>query len=60
MESSQTGSLAKATGLDVSVITVTEPTPEPVDPTGGVRATNQTGMHGVNQGNLGKFSSFPL
>eukprot|EP00795_Rhopilema_esculentum_P009048 gene9048-16692_t len=42
VQSSQTGALADATGLDVGVITVTEPTPPPVDPTGGVRATNET------------------
>ena len=43
VQSTQTGQLAAATGLNVDVITVTEPTPPPVDPTGGVRATNETG-----------------
>ena len=43
VQSAQTGSLSSATGLNLDVVTVTEPTPPPVDPTGGVRATNETG-----------------
>ena len=43
VQSTQTGKLTAATGLSVDVITVTEPIPPPVDPTGGVRATNETG-----------------
>ena len=43
VQSTQTGSLSSATGLNLDVVTVTEPTPPPVDPTGGVRATLDTG-----------------
>ena len=43
VQSTQTGSLSSATGLNLDVVTVTEPTPPPVDPTGGVRATLETG-----------------
>lgn len=43
VQSTQTGSLSSATGIDLDVVTVTEPTPPPVDPTGGVRASNETG-----------------
>ena len=43
VEAAQTGALAKSLDIAVDVITVTEPEPEPVDPTGGVRATNASG-----------------
>ena len=38
--------------LDVEVVSMalTEPEPEPVDPTGGIRATNETG--GPADGNM--------
>ena len=47
VQSTQTGSLSSATGLNLDVVTVTEPTPPPVDPTGGVRATNETGKQTI-------------
>jgi len=43
VESSQTGELSSQLKLQLDVIQVEEPEPVPVDPTGGVRATNDTG-----------------
>ena len=43
VEKSQTGELSSSLGIKLDVISVVEPEPEPVDPTGGVRATNETG-----------------
>ena len=43
VEKSQTGELSSSLGLKVDVISVVEPEADPVDPTGGVRATNETG-----------------
>ena len=44
VEASQTGALSESLGIELDVITLTEPEPEPVDPTGGVRATNESGL----------------
>ena len=43
VDSSQTGELSAQLNLQLDVIQVEEPEPVPVDPTGGVRATNNTG-----------------
>ena len=47
MTSFQTGSLTSLLSDELNVtideFAATEPEPEPVDPTGGVRATNETG-----------------
>ena len=40
----QTGGLDESLNISVQSFALTEPVPEPVDPTGGVRATNQTGL----------------
>ncbi|XP_048575327.1 fibrocystin-L-like isoform X2 [Nematostella vectensis] len=40
VEAVQSGALAEKTGLVVTGVDVKEPVPPPVDPTGGVRATN--------------------
>ena len=42
VEASQTGELSEALDLQLDVIEVQEPTPEPVDH--GVRASNETGI----------------
>ncbi|CAH1775752.1 unnamed protein product [Owenia fusiformis] len=42
-ESAQTGKLAENLGQTVYAVTITDPLPPAVDPTGGVRATNGTG-----------------
>ena len=39
----QTGALGESLNISVQTLAVTNPVPEPVDPTGGVRATNETG-----------------
>lgn len=42
----QTGALSQSVeGLQVTGLTVLDPVPPPVDPTGGVRATNLTGKY---------------
>lgn len=43
MEKVQTGELSQKADLDVVSLSISDPIPEPVDPTGGVRATNETG-----------------
>ena len=43
VEASQTGALSQSLGIQLDALTLTEPEPEPEDPTGGVRATNETG-----------------
>ena len=45
VEKVQTGELAQQAQLEVVSLSVTDPIPEPVDPTGGVRATNETGKY---------------
>ena len=40
----QTGALASAANIEITSLSVTAPEPIRQDPTGGVRATNQTGM----------------
>ena len=44
VEASQTGELSIQLKLKLDVIDVEEPEPVPVDPTGGIRANNETGM----------------
>ncbi|KAJ8026005.1 Fibrocystin-L [Holothuria leucospilota] len=39
----QTGGLEEAIGVQVTYLAMTDPVDTPVDPTGGVRATNETG-----------------
>ena len=39
----QSGSLSEYFGVAITSMAMTEPAPKPVDPTGGVRATNETG-----------------
>lgn len=41
----QTGVLAQSLNISVQTLAVADPVPEPVDPTGGVRATNETGEY---------------
>lgn len=41
----QTGELSQKADLDVVSLSISDPIPEPVDPTGGVRATNETGKN---------------
>ena len=43
IEKTQTGAVAASSGLDIVALSVKDPDPVPVDPTGGVRATNLTG-----------------
>ena len=43
----QSGELGEAMGEQVISLGVVEPIPAPVDPTGGVRATNETGEFGT-------------
>lgn len=43
IEASQTGALAEKLNLDLAVLEVEEPEPEPVDPLGGKKATNESG-----------------
>lgn len=43
VEKVQTGELAQQAQLEVVSLSLSDPIPEPVDPTGGVRATNETG-----------------
>ena len=43
VEKVQTGELAQEAQVEVVSLSVSDPIPEPVDPTGGVRATNETG-----------------
>ena len=45
VEASQTGALGASLALDLAVITVEEPEPEPVDPLGGKKATNESGKN---------------
>lgn len=39
----QTGNLEESIGYQVTYLSMTDPIDTPVDPTGGVRATNETG-----------------
>lgn len=39
----QTGALGESLNISVQTLAVTNPVSEPVDPTGGLRATNETG-----------------
>ena len=39
----QTGGLEESLNISLQSFAMSEPVPEPVDPTGGVRATNETG-----------------
>ena len=41
----QTGGLDDSLNVSLQSFALTEPVPEPVDPTGGVRATNETGWN---------------
>lgn len=43
VEKVQTGELAQQAQVEVVSLQVSDPIPAPVDPTGGVRATNETG-----------------
>ena len=43
MDQVQTGALSESLNLTVEDFAMTEPAPEPVDPTGGIRATNESG-----------------
>lgn len=45
MEKVQTGELSQKADLDVVSLSISDPISEPVDPTGGVRATNETGKN---------------
>lgn len=45
VEKVQTGELSQKADLDVVSLSISDPIPEPVDPTGGVRATNETGKN---------------
>ncbi len=40
----QTGGLEDSLNISIQSFAMSEPVPEPVDPTGGVRATNGTGL----------------
>ena len=40
----QTGGFEKSLNMSLQSFAMKEPVPEPVDPTGGVRATNRTGL----------------
>lgn len=42
VENVQTGQLARQLNTEIVSLDITDPIPEPVDPTGGVRATNET------------------
>ena len=39
----QTGEAARTAGVEIVSLEMSDPIPPPVDPTGGVRATNETG-----------------
>jgi hypothetical protein len=39
----QTGGLEESLNISIRSFAMSEPVPDPVDPTGGVRATNETG-----------------
>ena len=43
VEEVQTGAVAQSAGVEIVSLQVSDPIPPPVDPTGGVRATNETG-----------------
>ena len=43
VEKVQTGAVAQTVGVEVVSLQMSDPVPPPVDPTGGVRATNETG-----------------
>ena len=45
IEQTQTGAVAESSGLEIVSLSVTDPEPAVVDPTGGVRATNLTGKY---------------
>ncbi len=46
----QGGDLSESLNVEVVGMEVTDPEPPPVDPTGGVRATNETG--GPSEGDV--------
>lgn len=43
VEKVQTGAVAQTAGIEILSLQMSDPIPPPVDPTGGVRATNETG-----------------
>lgn len=43
VEKVQTGAVAQTAGVEILSLQMSDPIPPPVDPTGGVRATNETG-----------------
>ena len=43
----QTGGLSESLNISVENFAMAEPVPEPVDPTGGIRATNESGTLGL-------------
>lgn len=43
VETVQTGAVAQTFGVEIVSLQMSDPIPPPVDPTGGVRATNETG-----------------
>ena len=44
MNQVQTGGIEESLNFSVQSFAMSEPVPEPVDPTSGVRATNETGL----------------
>ena len=47
VKGSQTGELASELELKVETVDIEEPEPVPVDPSGGTRATNDTGKNDI-------------
>lgn len=43
VDQAQTGGLSRSLNITVQNFVMAEPVPKPVDPTGGVRATNESG-----------------
>lgn len=43
VEKVQTGAVAQKAEVEIVSLQVSDPIPAPVDPTGGIRATNETG-----------------
>ena len=43
VEKVQTGAVAQSVGIQITSLQVSDPILPPVDPTGGVRASNETG-----------------
>lgn len=58
VEKVQTGELSQQAQLEVVSLSITDPLPEPVDPTGGVRATNETGKYLFHIQEVVNFSFF--